>query len=110
MRFFLLTSIIIIIVTVIKIDLTEGTVPLIAFSESVDQCNEQLAVKTVPVITKEGDTVQGLLAQYPTDERISVPERMADFYKFNPHLKNQVIAPGELIKIPIYSNNHECKK
>jgi hypothetical protein len=83
MRFFLLTSIIIIIVTVIKIDLTEGTVPLIAFSESVDQCNEQLAVKTVPVITKEGDTLQGLLAQYPTDERISVPERMVLFLQLN---------------------------
>lgn len=108
MRYFILTVAFFIIVAVIKIDLTEGTVPLAAFSEDT-KCNEQLAVKSVPVISQNGDTVQSLLAAYPTDERISGPERMADFYKLNPHLKNQVILPGELIKIPVYSNNGNCK-
>lgn len=110
MRFFILTVAFFIIAAVIKIDLTEGTVPLAAFSENNLSCNEQLAVKSVPVIAQNGDTVQSLLAIYPTDERISHPERMADFYQLNPHLKNQVILPGELIKIPIYSNNGNCKK
>ncbi|TQE92298.1 hypothetical protein [Ureibacillus terrenus] len=109
MRLFLSIAVVIIIITVIKIDLTEGTLPLAAYSET-KECNEQLAVKSVPVITKEGDTVHSLLAEYPTDERISMPERMADFYKFNPHLKKQAIVPGELIKIPIYSSNGPCKK
>lgn len=110
MKYIIMTVILVLAMTVIKIDLTEGTIPLAAFSENETQCNEQLAVKAVPVISKEGDTVQGLLQGYPTDERISFPERMADFYQLNPHLKNQVILPGELIKIPIYSNNKECKK
>ncbi|MFC5540801.1 MAG: hypothetical protein C0P75_004425 [Bacilli bacterium] len=109
MRLFLSIAIAIILITVIKIDLTEGTVPVTAYSKSAP-CNEQLAVKYVPVITEEGDTVQSLLAQYPADERISLPERMADFYKLNPHLKKQVIVPGELIKIPIYSSNQNCEK
>ncbi|NLY78610.1 MAG: hypothetical protein GX072_01520 [Lysinibacillus sp.] len=108
MRYFILTVAFFIVVAVIKIDLTEGTIPLAAFSET-NSCNEQLAVKSVPVISQNGDTVQSLLATYPTDERISLPERMADFYLLNPHLKNQVILPGELIKIPIYSSNGHCK-
>lgn len=108
MRYFILTVVIFLIATVIKIDLTEGTVPLAAFSSENQDCNE-LRVKTVTVKTKEGDSVQSLLANYPTDERISMPERLAHFYEANPHLKNQIIVPGEFIKIPIYSSDG-CKK
>ncbi|MFC5559234.1 hypothetical protein ACFPN4_09025 [Ureibacillus thermophilus] len=109
MKRLLSIAMIILLAVVIKIDLTDGTVPLIAHSES-QPCNEQLSVKSVPVMTQEGDTVQRLLAEFPTDERISLPERMADFYKMNPHLKNQAIVPGELIKIPIYASQENCKK
>lgn len=109
MRYLILTVAFFIIATVIKIDLTEGTVPLAAFSSESDSCNEQLSVKTVTVKTKEGDSVQSLLASYPTDEHISLPERLAHFYQANPHLKNQTIVPGEFIKLPIYSNSG-CQK
>lgn len=109
MRFFLSISIIVIILAVAKIDLTEGTIPSTAYSKS-NECNEQLAVKYVSVIAKEGDTVHRLLAEHPTDERVSVPERTAHFYQLNPHLKKQAIAPGELVRIPVYTNNGACKK
>ena len=103
MRFLIFTVVFFLIAAVIKIDLTEGTVPLADFSEEkvAQACEQQIAIKALSVVTTAGDTVQGLLAAYPSEVDISYPEKMAQFYKLNPHLQKQAIVPGELIKIPI---------
>jgi len=104
MRFLIFTVVFFLIAAVIKIDLTEGTVPLADFDKEqvVQACEQQIAIKTLSVVTTAGDTVQGLLAAYPSEADISYPEKMAQFYKLNPHLQKQAMIPGELIKIPIY--------
>ncbi|KGR74576.1 hypothetical protein [Ureibacillus sinduriensis] len=104
MRFLIFTAVFFLIAAVIKIDLTEGTVPLAAFDkqQAVEVCEQQIAVKTLSVVTAAGDTVQSLLAAYPSEVDLSYPERMAQFYKLNPHLQKQAMVTGELIKIPIY--------
>lgn len=111
MRFLLFTVVFFLIAAVIKIDLTEGTVPLAAFDaeEQIQACEQQISIKELSVSTAPGDTVQSLLAAYPSEVEISYPERMAQFYKLNPHLQKQSMVPGELIKIPIYDKIiNEC--
>ncbi|MEK9198708.1 hypothetical protein [Ureibacillus sp. FSL E2-3493] len=112
MRFLIFTVVFFLVVTVIKIDLTEGTVPLAAFDKKKEQaCNEQIQIKSISVVTIEGDTVQSLLASYPSEVEISLPEKMAQFYELNPHLQKQAMVPGELIKIPIYDKiENDCRK
>lgn len=111
MRFLLFTVVFFLIAAVIKIDLTEGTVPLAAFTEEQTQCNQQITITSVSVVTTAGDSVQSLFAAYPSEVDISLPERMAQFYELNPHLKKQAMVPGELIKIPIYDKRvQNCTK
>ncbi|SOC21019.1 hypothetical protein SAMN05880501_11298 [Ureibacillus xyleni] len=112
MRFLIFTVVFFLVAAVIKIDLTEGTVPLAAFNDSEELiCNDQISVQSISVMTTEGDSVQGLFAAYPTEVKISLPERMAHFYKLNPHLKKQAMVPGELVKIPIYQQTvQHCSK
>lgn len=111
MRYLFYTVLFFIVATVIKIDLTEGTVPLAAFSSEQQQCNEQISVKYTSVVTVPGDSIQSLLAAYPSDVDLSIPEKMAHFYELNPHLQKQAIVPGETIKLPIYKQNNEhCRK
>lgn len=104
LRFLVFTVVFFLVATVVKIDLTEGTVPLADFDiEEVQQaCEQSIKIKTLSVITAEGDSVQSLLAAYPSAINISFPERMVKFYELNPHLQKQAIVPGELIKIPIF--------
>lgn len=110
MRYLLYTVLFFIVATVIKIDLTEGTVPLAAFSTE-QQCNDQISVKYTAVVTVEGDSVQSLLADYSSDVDLSFPEKMAHFYELNPHLQKQAIVPGETIKLPIYRQiEQNCQK
>lgn len=112
MRYLFYTVLFFIVATVIKIDLTEGTVPLAAFSTEQEQhCNEQISVKYTSVVTVPGDSVQSLLATYSSDVELSMPEKMAHFYELNPHLQKQAIVPGETIKLPIYKQNKDhCTK
>jgi len=109
-RFLIFTVVFFLIAAVIKIDLTEGTIPLAAFDKQEEQsCDQQIDVKTLSVVTTAGDTVQSLLAAYPSEIEISFPERMAEFYKLNPHLQKQAMVTGELIKIPIYDKiENDC--
>ncbi|MBM7607085.1 hypothetical protein JOD29_000322 [Lysinibacillus composti] len=107
MRFLLFTILFFLVATVIKIDLTEGTVPLAAFSIEQKQCEDQYSLQKVTVQTTQGDTVQSLLAIYPSEVDISFPERLSYFYKLNPHLQNQSIVPGEYIEIPMFKKSSE---
>lgn len=111
MRYLVFTVVFFLVATVVKIDLTEGTVPLAAFSGEEQPCEKQISIKSISVVTALGDSVQSLFAAYPSEIDISLPERLSHFYDLNPHLKNQAMVPGELIKLPIYEKvNGKCKK
>ncbi|WP_313893921.1 hypothetical protein [Psychrobacillus sp.] len=90
---------------VIKVDMVEGTIPL-AFS-SGEKCGESMefiAIKPIP-----GDTIQSVFAMYPANKPVSFQERLADFYKINPHLIKQKIKEGEQVFLPIYATTEACK-
>ncbi|HWL22945.1 MAG TPA: hypothetical protein VNR38_04220 [Ureibacillus sp.] len=113
MRYIMITAIIFVIAFVIKIDLTEGTLPIAAFDnpKAMQKCEKEYTIKTIPVITELGDSPQSLFAAYPSEIKVSVPERLAQFYQLNPHLQKQALLPGELIKIPVYVNVYNnCSK
>ncbi len=113
MRYLIITAIIFIIAFVIKIDLTEGTIPLASFDNPkvVQKCEKEYTIKTIPIITELGDSPQSLFAAYPSEIDVPLPERLAQFYKLNPHLQKQSMVPGELIKIPVYVNVYNnCSK
>lgn len=102
MRFILSTIIILLVAFAIKIDLTEGTVPLANIENSKETCEDTYDVQYVSVLTVEGDTVQGLLSTYSSFDDVSYPERLAHFYQLNPHLKKQKLSAGEHVKLPVY--------
>lgn len=113
MRYLVITAIIFIIAFAIKIDLTEGTLPMASFENPkvVQQCEKEYNIKTIPVITELGDSPQSLFAAYPSEIEVPIPERLSKFYQLNPHLQKQSLVPGELIKIPVYVNVYNnCTK
>ena len=113
MRYIIITAIIFMIAFVIKIDLTEGTIPLASFEQptSNQKCEKEFTIKTIPVITEMGDSPQSLFAAYPSEVEVPNAERLARFYQLNPHLQKQAMVPGELIKIPVYVNVYNnCSK
>lgn len=101
MRFIIFTICFFLVATIIKIDLQEGTIPLAAFYTE-EQCVEsvQYVWQTVAIQIQEGDTIYSLFTTTPTNAPF--PERLAEFYKANPHLQMQSLVPGEQIKLPIY--------
>lgn len=110
MRFVISTIVIFLVAFAIKVDLTEGTVPLtnMEINQQTD-CPETYDLQYVTVLTIEGDTVQGLLATYSSFDYVSSPERLAHFYQLNPHLKNQKLIPNEYVKVPVYKKkNSQC--
>ncbi|KYG92240.1 hypothetical protein [Metasolibacillus sp. FSL K6-0083] len=100
MRYIIFTILFFIIATVVKIDLQEGTLPLASFYAQED-CEEQIDYEWHNVIVRvqPRDTIYSLFAATPSDA--PSPERLAEFYKANPHLQQQSLVPGELIKLPI---------
>ncbi|WP_042473991.1 hypothetical protein [Bacillus ndiopicus] len=100
MRYIIFTILFFIVATVVKIDLQEGTLPLASFyAEEI--CEEQIEYEwhNVVVRVQQSDTIYSLFAASPTSAPF--PERLAEFYKANPHLQQQSLVPGELIKLPI---------
>lgn len=101
MRFVITTIVIFLVAFAIKVDLTEGTVPLANFENEQEKCEETYGVQYVTVLTVAGDTVQGLLSTYSADG-ITQAEKLAHFYQLNPHLKKQKLIAGEYVKVPVY--------
>lgn len=103
MRFVITTIVIFLVAFAIKVDLTEGTVPLANIEVNEEEkCDENYDLTFVSVLTMEGDTVQGLLSTYSSFDGVSYPERLAHFYQLNPHLKKQQLVAGEYVKLPVY--------
>ena len=103
MRAFLLTLIIVLVAFVVKIDLTEGTLPLAAFypKETEEQCEEQREPSYISVQVVQGDTIHSLFAMQPAKIPMTFPERLQLFYQLNPHLQLQELVAGENIKLPL---------
>ncbi|KZE40108.1 hypothetical protein AV656_02205 [Bhargavaea cecembensis] len=101
MRIFLTAIVILIISYFIRTDLQEGTIPKAAFysEETGSDCRETAEPDVIPVTVVEGDTVRSLFALYP--DEMDLLTRLSEFYKLNPHLKNQQPATGETVFLPL---------
>jgi len=100
MRILLLAALLFVTVHFIRLDLVEGTIPLASFVQEEATCEEEQQVKTIPVTTVSGDTIETLFALYPDPESGFI-DRLASFYSLNPHLQNQQIIGGEKITLPL---------
>lgn len=110
MRFIIFTICFFLVAYAIKIDLTEGTVPLAQTTPiKEEKCSQENQLAYVTVLTMEGDTVQSLIAAYSAFDGVSYQENLAHFYQLNPHLKKQRLIPGEYVKLPVYKTiNEQC--
>ena len=109
MRFIIISIIALIIVYVIKVDLEEGTIPKASFYEEYEEyeeyqpCEEE-SLNYVAVVVQPDDTIYSLFAATPSPIKTTFPERLSQFYKLNPHLQLQSLAPGETVRIPLTVN------
>jgi len=113
LRAFILTAIIIIIAFVVKVDLTEGSIPLAALQtkSTNGQCEQQREPNYITVQTIEGDTIHSLFALHPAKVPMTFPERLQLFYNLNPHLQLQELIPGGNIKLPLtFEFENKCGK
>ncbi|MFC7364831.1 MULTISPECIES: hypothetical protein [Bhargavaea] len=101
MRIFLAAIAILIISYFIRTDLQEGTISKAAFysEDTPTGCTETAEPDVIPVTVVEGDTVRSLFALYP--DEMDLLTRLSEFYKLNPHLKNQQPAIGETVFLPL---------
>ncbi len=90
------------LVYMLKSDLTEGTIQLAAFASEEPDCRETDKPASIVVTAVAGDTIESLFALYP-DPDTAFMDRLAAFYRLNPHLQLQDIAGGEQIELPLSS-------
>lgn len=111
MRIFLSALLLFAVIHFIRVDLTDGTIPLAAFFDRETSCvEEESTIHWIPVRTVEGDTIEALFALYP-DPDSGFLERLAQFYTLNPHLENQALAAGEQIQLPMPAQEKKsCEK
>lgn len=108
MRILLIAVILFAVIHFIRIDFTEGTIPMAAFLDKQAPCEE--GIGSIPVTTVEGDTIESLFALYP-DPEIDLIERLSVFYSLNPHLQKQKIVENEIVRLPLSNlNKNECGK
>ncbi|MEQ6355810.1 hypothetical protein ABNX05_14370 [Lysinibacillus sp. M3] len=114
MRALVLTAIIIIFAFVIKVDLTEGSLQLAAFSQKKTEnalCEKEREPNYITVQTIQGDSIHSLFALHPAKVPMTFPERLQLFYELNPHLQLQAPVPGEKIKLPLsFEIENKCGK
>lgn len=100
MRILLLALAVFCIVHFVRVDLTDGTIPLAAFFEDGTSCIEEKANPSIVIRAVEDDTIESLFALYP-DPTHNFLERLELFYDLNPHLERQELLAGEQIKLPL---------
>ncbi|AXH99000.1 hypothetical protein DV702_04190 [Sporosarcina sp. PTS2304] len=100
MRILLLALTVFCIVHFVRVDLTDGTIPLAAFFEEETSCMEETPNHAIVIRVVEGDTIESLFALYP-DPAQNFLERLEQFYSINPYLEKQQFQAGEQIKLPI---------
>ena len=108
MRFLIASIVLLLIAFVIKVDLQEGSLPLASFyASSIPSCDEIPQESYVVVKIQQGDTIYSLFSATPSPVKTTFPERLAHFYKLNPHLNLQPLVPGDTVFVPIISNSKE---
>lgn len=100
MRIIILALAVFCIVHFVRVDLTDGTIPLAAFFDDDSSCLEETPNHAIFIRVVEGDTIESLFALYP-DPSQTFLERLEQFYTMNPHLEKQRFQAGEQIKLPI---------
>ena len=107
MRILLIAVVLFAVIHFIRIDFTDGTIPMAAFqNEEEIPCKE--GVISIPVTSVEGDTIELLISLYPVPE-IDFIERLSAFYSLNPHRQKQEIVGNEKIFLPLSSlNDNKC--
>ncbi|ARD46789.1 hypothetical protein SporoP37_00090 [Sporosarcina sp. P37] len=100
MRIILLALAVFCTVHFVRMDLTDGTIPLAAFFDDETSCIEEMSNPSIIIRVVEGDTIESLFALYP-DPTQNFLERLENFYSLNPHLERQQLLAGEQIKLPI---------
>lgn len=110
MRIFLLALAVFCIVHFVRVDLTDGTIPLAAFFDEESSCIKETANHSIVIRAVEGDTIESLFALYP-DPTLNFLERLEKFYSLNPHLERQQFLAGEEIKLPLGEQpDTECEE
>lgn len=102
LRPLLLALSILLIAYIVKTDLSEGTLAKTEFyHEEEQECQKEVTTTSVAVEVHKGDTLQSLFTLHPSPVEITFLERLAFFYKLNPHLRKQALLPGEIVTLPI---------
>ncbi|MFD1203900.1 MULTISPECIES: hypothetical protein [Sporosarcina] len=99
MRTLLAALAIFIIFHILRIDFSNGTIPLAAFYGEEVPCDRN-HTEVINVTTVTGDTIESLFALYP-DPHTTFVDRLSLFYSLNPHLQNQPIVGGLSVKLPL---------
>ncbi len=108
MRILLLAILLFATIHFVRLDLAEGTIKLASFANEPPQCDEEFNVKSIPITTVKGDSIETLFALYPI-ENSNFMERLTLFYKLNPHLQNQQLIGGQQIDLPLTLEQiHKC--
>ncbi len=101
---------ILILIHVLRIDFTEGTIPTRAEIVEQQPCQEVDGTSSIPITSIQGDTIESLFALYPEPE-MSFIDRLEMFYTLNPHLERQSIVSGDKILLPIkLSTEDKCEE
>lgn len=106
MRILLLAILLFVTIHFVRLDLAEGTIPLASFANELPECNDTQKIKTIPVTTVDGDTIETLFALYPVSDS-NFMERLTLFYKVNPHLQQQQLIGGQQINLPLASDSSD---
>ena len=94
---------------VIKVDLQGGALPLASFYSNEIACETVEQHTYVSVQIMEGDTIYSLFSATPSPIEVTFPERLAQFYRLNPHLQLQSLVSGDTVLVPILSKvNENC--
>lgn len=108
LRILLIAVAIFIMINVLRLDFTEGTIPARAEIAEQDPCEEIDGTSSILITSIEGDTIESLFALYP-DPKTSFINRLEKFYSLNPHLELQEIVSGDKIRLPItHISDEKC--
>lgn len=99
-RYIYFAIIILLIAYIVKVDLDTGAITYTDLLET-KACTNTLEVEMVRVKVQQGDSIYSLFAQTSSPIEIPFIDRLTEFYKMNPHLRNQTLQIGDFIYIPI---------
>ena len=109
MRMLMSVAIFFIVLTIIRLDLLEGSLQHASFYDR-EECEETFKTTYVVSIVQADDSIHSLFATTLSPEPMTFTERLTLFYKYNKHLQKQPLTAGEKVKIPIKEQVITCEK